>query len=511
MSRPVSLPSALWRWVCLGGLLLGWASAASAAAPGEEFILAVPGAAGPMQLRFRFCPAGMLTPGNPIANAKPVPIRPFYMGETEVTIAQFRLLMGDKALAPMKLLAQKQAEKNPDLKWMVDAFDNPNSQHPLFFADLSDAVNFCKKLQERFDEERRKSPTPSVETRRFRLPSHYQWQYAARAGTTLPHFNTTVAFAELSVPTQVKCKEVWLALVKPGEVGTTPELLQQQILTMAAEAKDSERPKVNEILVEYYSKLFKTPPRLDAGVGKLLEVGRTRPNAWNIYDMHDNVTEWVVMAADLKAHDQVWSDLVSKGADSAKDKEKLFLAGGCYVDTFNGASKLNKFTLWGGPRLVNNDAAAFKYDPDLTFEYSPGFRLTMERALADDWLLVVRREWFRNGTIAPDARARITQTRKLLDELVAKDDPAYAVVDFYESLVDAYQKGDLIAAADKLEQLKGKLGGGKGLDLDDLFSGVGKPGGTGTKPATGPSDDDLYLQSLSGLLRNTSGPAPKAP
>jgi formylglycine-generating enzyme required for sulfatase activity len=72
--------------------------------------------------------------------------KPFYMGATEVTQAQYEAVMG----------------KNPS------SFKGP--QNPVDSVSWEDAVDFCKKLSEKTG-------------KKVRLPTEAEWEYACRAGT----------------------------------------------------------------------------------------------------------------------------------------------------------------------------------------------------------------------------------------------------------------------------------------------------------------------------------------
>jgi formylglycine-generating enzyme required for sulfatase activity len=85
--------------------------------------------------------------------------RPFYMGVHEVTQGQYQQVMG----------------RNPS--WF-----NPQNggslDHPVENVRWPFAVEFCKKLSARPDEQRA--------GRAYRLPTEAEWEYACRAGTSTP-------------------------------------------------------------------------------------------------------------------------------------------------------------------------------------------------------------------------------------------------------------------------------------------------------------------------------------
>jgi len=85
-----------------------------------------------------------------------VKIKPFYMGKTPVTQAQWEAVMGGN---PSRFQGDKR---------------------PVECVSWNDAVKFCEKLSE-------------MTGKSYRLPSEAEWEYACRAGTTTPfHFGKTL-------------------------------------------------------------------------------------------------------------------------------------------------------------------------------------------------------------------------------------------------------------------------------------------------------------------------------
>ena len=136
--------------------------------------------------------------------------RPFYMGKYEVTQNQYMAIMG--------------------IEYSHSAFqneDNPAEQVPW-----NHAMQFCQKLSQRA-------------SRRIRLPTEAEWEYACRAGTT-----TAFNFAdELNPPRANFNARMTYPYVRPWRsVGSRPL-----------------RP---------------------------MPVGSFEANGWGLYDMHGNVFEW---------------------------------------------------------------------------------------------------------------------------------------------------------------------------------------------------------------------------
>ena len=111
--------------------------------------------------------------------------------------------------------------------------------HPVENVSWDDAAEFCRKL--------------SAKTgRKARLPTEAEWEYACRAGTTAAYYH-----------------------------GNDPDGLARVGNVADAEAKKYVRAKkwINISANDGYG--LTTAP-----------VGKFRPNAWGLYDMHGNVWEW---------------------------------------------------------------------------------------------------------------------------------------------------------------------------------------------------------------------------
>ncbi len=112
-------------------------------------------------MRFRLIPAGEFVMGSPSNEAnrnsyegpqRTVKLtKPFYMGVTEVTQAQYQRVMGS----------------NPS-NWKGDNL-------PVEFVSWNDATEFCRRMSQ-------------LTGLTITLPTEAQWEYACRAGTTTPYY-----------------------------------------------------------------------------------------------------------------------------------------------------------------------------------------------------------------------------------------------------------------------------------------------------------------------------------
>jgi len=114
-----------------------------------------------------------------------------------------------------------------------------SSRHPVGSIGLADALAFCARATEKTG-------------RRFRLPTEAEWEYACRAGTTTRYHN-----------------------------GDDPDAL--------SEVARVSNPKGLKIL-PHVQEMEIVEPGPDSFT---VPVGRYKPNAWGLFDMHGNAWEWV--------------------------------------------------------------------------------------------------------------------------------------------------------------------------------------------------------------------------
>ncbi|WP_416212117.1 caspase, EACC1-associated type [Nostoc sp. ChiVER01] len=164
------------------------------------------------------------------------------------------------------------------------------AKRPVELVSWNDAVEFCKKLSQKTG-------------RKYRLPSEAEWEYACRAGTTTPfHF---------------------------GETITTELANYNGNYTYASAPKGKSRQETTE-------------------------VGSFPPNAFGLYDMHGNVSEW--------CHD-TWHDTY-KGAPSDgsawinNDNQRQVLRGGSWfsIPEYCRSASRN----FNDSRVVRNSAFGFR-------------------------------------------------------------------------------------------------------------------------------------------------------
>lgn len=182
--------------------------------------------------------------------------RPFYLGQHEVTVGQFRRFVEASGYQP-----ESEADgtggygynpnydpeksergdafegRNPKYSWRNPGFKQ-GDDHPVVNVTWNDAVAMSRWLSEK-------------EGKKYRLPTEAEWEYAARAGTRTRYHS-----------------------------GDDPQSLLKVANTFAADTK-MRWPQWKSYALAG-----------DDGFEFTAPVGRFAPNALGLYDMHGNAWEW---------------------------------------------------------------------------------------------------------------------------------------------------------------------------------------------------------------------------
>jgi formylglycine-generating enzyme required for sulfatase activity len=177
--------------------------------------------------------------------------KPFYMGTYHVTRGQFHQFVKDsgyktdteKADGPWAFgwnLESRLFERDAEYSWRKVGFEQTD-EHPVVNVSWNDAVAFCKWLSKK-------------EGKTYRLPTEAEWEYACRAGTTTRYYS-----------------------------GDDPETLAKvaNVADAPAKAKLSESESVRTWTIKGSDGYVFTAP-----------VGKFKPNAFGLYDMHGNAWQW---------------------------------------------------------------------------------------------------------------------------------------------------------------------------------------------------------------------------
>jgi formylglycine-generating enzyme required for sulfatase activity len=164
--------------------------------------------------------------------------KPFYLGTYHVTRGQFRQFVTETGYRTGE---EESWDSVKDLSfferysWRNVGFEQTDD-HPVVAVSWDDAMAFCKWLS-------------GKEGKTYRLPTEAEWEYACRAGTTTRYYS-----------------------------GDDPESLAQvgNVADAAAKAELDSRWTL----------------KASDGYAFTAPVGKFRPNAFGLYDMHGNAYQW---------------------------------------------------------------------------------------------------------------------------------------------------------------------------------------------------------------------------
>jgi formylglycine-generating enzyme required for sulfatase activity len=172
----------------------------------------------------------------------------FYLGTYHVTRGQFRQFVADtgyKTDAENRVAGFNGFGCDPNTKklgddekysWRNVGFEQTD-EHPVLNVSWNDAMAFCKWLSHK-------------EGKTYRLPTEAEWEYACRAGTTTRYFS-----------------------------GDDPETLAK-VGNVADAAIQAQFPA------------WKLTIKANDGYAFTAPVGKFKPNAFGLYDMHGNAWQW---------------------------------------------------------------------------------------------------------------------------------------------------------------------------------------------------------------------------
>ncbi|MEK6238500.1 MAG: SUMF1/EgtB/PvdO family nonheme iron enzyme [Planctomycetales bacterium] len=409
--------------------------------------------------RFRYCPPGELIPGRPgVGDAKPVAMEAFHLMEGEFTVGQFGALLPDRLPKIQKLAG-------PHLQNFIT-----NEKMPVFGVSFDDIQKVSRAIEKHFDHSSDVN-RPLVERWQVRLPTHYEWQYACRAKQTpseavkTPHFYRWVDYRALDKNTVGSCKDEWEKMGRADPfLGT-----QEQVVELISNRSKGNNTVPQEILREF----FKAALGVDRDLAqvpdplRLLASGSTKPNGWNIFEMHTNVSEWVMTSENQAAAREFWSKLdVPSQADSLRNQPLFFFAGGGFNQNAAGSNGWTRFTAWGGyseeleGQPVGLEVATGKVasltwnevdETDLVYEFNPGFRLVIQRSIRSDWFAEIRKAAFASELAA--FQQQLEKCRDSLAELQPlEQEKITATMNYYEAIA-AGRSGDAAKVNDLLSKI----------------------------------------------------------
>lgn len=244
-----------------------------------------------VSLRFVHVPSGSFLMGDNKESASPAKVeRAFWMGEIEVTNAQYMVLVPGHD------------SRYVDQLWKdhVNAGYPANlPEQPVIRVSLEDALGFCRLLSEKIG-------------CNVTLPTETQWEWACRAGND-------AAFWYGGLDTDFSPYE---------------NLADASLEQMAVKGVDPQPMKKDDPYFESYNFIPKVKELNDRSM--LQSEGKQyQPNAFGLYDMHGNVAEWTLSK-------------YSQGQD-----ERCVVRGGSYIERPKYATSYTRKAYYPWQRVFN--------------------------------------------------------------------------------------------------------------------------------------------------------------
>jgi formylglycine-generating enzyme required for sulfatase activity len=311
--------------------------------PGELFSVKSEKTYG-LELHFRYCPNGETFDGRPDEEgATAQPIKGFYIQETEMSVGNFVKMTSNEKLDKVKNRLEGSERTN---------FDDTT---PIRGNIIEDITECCEKITA--EDTLAQDTTTNIEKRKYRLPTHLEWQYACRAAQNsdeakkLPHFGIWGEYDSLSDADKADWEDKWKGMNKEVEfIGT-----QSQVIELVEYYQKIDRGKEVQKILQNFLKAKAGPLSTRQQLDKpdsVRDVNIEPENNWHIKGMHSNVKEWT-----------------QEGND-------YYLDGGAYNEQVN-VTLWKNFTVWGGEKIKDDGNV-------------PGFRLVLSRVPSMYWLLICR-------------------------------------------------------------------------------------------------------------------------
>ncbi len=271
-------------------------------------------------------PAGSVVMGSNAETPAETPMcvatidKPFWMGATEITMAQFRQF--DPAFE--NGVYDKHYKDQVNRGYFVNA-----SNFPAIRVSWEQANAYCAWLSKRVG-------------KTVRLPTEAQWEWACRAGSDTP-----MNYGGFDDDFSKRENLADYMLIELAVEGVDPKPI--------ARGNDLHPAKLPSPLYDYELR----DRRFNDGVLHLADVGRYAPNAWGLHDMHGNVAEWTRSA--YKPYPYSESD----GRNNANLDERKVVRGGSWYRRQHRSTSSWRWSYPGwmrpfdvGFRVVIEDASA---------------------------------------------------------------------------------------------------------------------------------------------------------
>ena len=408
-------------------------------------------------LELRFVPAGKLPKEPPREVEQPAAaesdllqaagmfdVTPFYMSKTELTFQQLRAVLPAENVAAIRERILNISGRDDSTQFLRTAIDSKD--FPAFAISLGEAVIACRQLTELVNRQQADA-SATIETFQFRLPSHLEWQYACRALSdpaairSLPHFNSWTDADALDKVTRAMLHEEW---EKTGRNPADFKGTQFQVFDLidARLGATDALGAPEKIMSAYFQTCLGRNRDFSKANALLTPVAHGRPNRWGLFDMHDNVCEWVLVANTREERAKLW-DSIDNPDEQLKSTKCLLLVGGGFSQAASKKGAWKSFSIWGGypshpdtgdPMPMELTEGLDNTERGQAAEMNAGVRLVMDRAIRPDWFAIVRKAALEQDTASMAESVR--RFRKTVAEVATRqNEPRLrAMIDVYDAI-----------------------------------------------------------------------------
>lgn len=203
------------------------------------------------QVEMALVPAGEFAMGSAAGPTDEQPVarvrigRPFWISTHEISNRQFQQFQPTH---------DSRVESKNATQYGVQGYPANEPEQPVVRVSWEEAMAFCRWLSGQLGIG-------------ISLPTEAQWEYSARAGTATPFY-----YGGLD-----------------DDFSGFANLADAKLAEFASDVWDNSKPLAS---ATRYDEWFPKDTRFNDGALVSVPSGRYRPNAWGLYDMHGNVSEW---------------------------------------------------------------------------------------------------------------------------------------------------------------------------------------------------------------------------
>lgn len=366
------------------------------------------------EIPFRWCPSGVMKGGDPDAlSGMPMgQVEGFWLSETEVSQEHYRIIAGTDAMEKVKGYVLDKfplpVEGKPrdelteiertriEEREKIERANFGDSGLPVYGLPPRDADEFCSRLSDAYERFRSETGRRAVfSTRKFRLPAHYEWQYACRAESQKKHF---AEWPDDPLRVAVGGFENYREYLEKKD----PDLYQahkgffdsfdgseSSIVKLLGDPHATNDRKVRRYLEELVVSFLPVAT-------SLRPVAEEMANAWKIRGLASNVSEWVVVIDEPTADS---SNMPTPG-DFASGSVLASYAGGYSMPSGNIPWKSLSIWHWQANTYTDTEKDRKRVSGQPT-----GIRIAMIDAVSDTWFAELRRMAGRayDGAVSADA------------------------------------------------------------------------------------------------------------